>query len=183
MDGRRRTRVGAAAGATKPGFLGGDMGSGADDGRKRARWIVAGLLLVGLAVAAAVSGLTPHLRVCAQSADGAASCRAMALSDLHVITIFVLAALLLLPDLSKLKIGGLIEIERVVADTSRKVEVADAKLERVLQQMAAISFSNAQADASASNSQNMSFTLIVPSPAHLDEDSMARKAKEGLGVD
>lgn len=147
--------------------------------RKRARWIVAGVLLVGLAVAATISGFTPHLRVCAQSADGAGECRPMDVSDLHVVTTFVLVALLLLPDLSKVKIGGLIELERTVADTSRKVEVADAKLERVLQQMAAMSFANSQSDASASNSQNLTLNVI----AHLDEDSMARKAKEGLGVD
>lgn len=158
------------------------MESGMADGRKRARWSIAGSLLVGLAVAATVSGFTPHLRVCAEGAGGVPSCRPMDLSDLHVVTILVVVALLLLPDLSKVKIGGLLELERMVADTSRKVEVADAKLERVLQQMAAMSFASSHSDASASNSQNLTLNVITPSPARLDEDSMARKAKEGLGV-
>lgn len=159
------------------------MRKGEGSGRRWARWIAAGLLLAGLAVAAAVSGSTSELRVCSLSAEAEESCRPMAISDPHVVATFALVALLILPDVSKVKIGGLFELERMISETSRKIDATDAKLESVLQQVAATALANSHSETTASNSQKVSVNLITTSPAQLDEALMAQKAREGLGVD
>lgn len=159
------------------------MASGERAGRRGARWFAAGLLLAGLAVTTAVSASTTYLRVCSLSPADGELCRAMLLSDPPVVAVFALAGLLLLPDLSKVKIGGVLELEGMIAETSRKVEASDAKIERVLQQVSTLSLANSQAGAAAASSQNLNVVVNAQTPADLDEDLMARKAKEGLGVD
>lgn len=155
------------------------MGRSQASGPTLARWTAAGLLLVGLAVATALSGSTRYLRLCSPNAEGVYLCRPMGLTDAPVVAIFALVGLLLLPDLSRVKIGGVLELERLVAETNRNVQAADVKIERVLERVSAFASADSRSNAISTNSISL---LLAPS-LNLDGHAMARKAKEGLGVD
>lgn len=92
------------------------------------RWSLAVLVLAGTAAVAGVSALTPHLRVCeqvvAQVGDEAVAqtCRPIGLADPTLILAAGAAVLLLLPDLRRVNIAGLFELERRVEEQQDQTE-------------------------------------------------------------
>lgn len=153
---------------------------GAGDGRPpmtRAaitRWTIAVLLLATAAVLATVSALTPHLRVCeevvAQVGDEAVAqtCRPLGLTEPVVVLAAALAVLVLLPDVRRVNIAGLFELERRLEEQEQETEELRGQVMQL------------RLDVRQSQTQHVTLsylppgaTVALPSDAELD-----RKAEE-----
>jgi hypothetical protein len=91
----------------------------------RVRWLLCIAVIVTVVATTFISSQGNHLQACP---DGVGRpCRSLQFGDAPVIVALILAAALLLPDLRRLSIGGLVELERTVRET--QVEVSDARRE------------------------------------------------------
>jgi hypothetical protein len=62
------------------------------------------------------------------------SCHSLGLTDTPTIAVLIAAALLLLPDVTKISFGGIVAIERVVKEQGRRTEEAIQRLTMISQQ-------------------------------------------------
>jgi hypothetical protein len=131
------------------------------------------LLLVALAVALAYSALTPHLRVCDDivarvgSKATAASCEPLGITAAPVVVVLILALGLILPDVRKVSIAGVVELEREVREQEQRVERLASKIETV-------------AAAKSSAQVNVRFEQTLPTGASVTVDEGMFAQKEQL---
>lgn len=94
-------------------------GSSAGASGQTVRWLLCIAVLLAVFVLTFVSSRGDRLQVCP---DGPSlPCRPMHLDDAPIVVALIIAAVLLLPDLRRLNIGGLVELERVVKETQTEV--------------------------------------------------------------
>jgi len=140
----------------------------------RLRWAGAGVLLVALIVILTYSYMTPHLRSCDDvvvrvgQTPTVQSCHPMSITDAPVILVLVLALGIIAPDVKRVSIGGVIELERNIREQERRTERLEGKLEII-----------AAATASAATTIYMSPTwpanAAVPA---VNEEQLAEKARQ-----
>ena len=95
-------------------------------------------MLVALAVVTAYSHLTLHLRVCDDivarvgTQPTVRSCRPLEVTDAPVILILILALGLILPDVQKITIAGVLELERKVDQQEQRVEHLASRIDMIV---------------------------------------------------
>jgi hypothetical protein len=104
--------------------------------------------MLGLLAGAAIwSNTTSHLRVCVDTITTISArpvvqlCHPMGVTDAPVVLVLIVVGALMLPDISTIKIGGLIELERSVKESVKEQEKLTENVERILNQVS----TNAQA--------------------------------------
>lgn len=147
------------------------------------RRLVAGALLLGAICFVTVSNLQGKWRVCEETStttEGKISttkkCRPIVVTDAPIVLLTILMTALVAPDLAKIKIAGLLEVERkideqkaTVAEISHKIDILSVK-----------------AEASASSGVFMGPHFWVSPdrtwppgrPINMDKNKLAEKARE-----
>lgn len=142
----------------------------------RTRRAASAALLVALVAVCLLSTFDPDVRVCGDALastgeDGAVTiCRPLSLTDPGVLLAALLALLLLLPDLSSLKIAGLVELERTAEQTRDRVEEVRGQL--------ALLTTVSTAAASSSSEQTV---VVAPAAAADSSEGLEQKGRRFLG--
>ena len=117
--------------------------AGSTSAKKRSfRLWIAGFLVAGLAVALSISALTSQLRVCDDivarvgSQPAVRSCRPLEITDAPVILILLLALGFVLPDVRKISIAGVVELEREVHEQERRIEQLGSRIDMLVSSVA-----------------------------------------------
>jgi hypothetical protein len=133
----------------------------------------AGVVLLLLTGAVIWSNATSHLWVCVDTITTISTrpvvhlCHPLGVTDAPVVLVLVVVAALMFQDISTIKIGGLIELERSVKESVKEQEKLTENVERILNQVS----TNAQAIVNNYYWQPGEF--FPPNP-----DQFARKTRE-----
>lgn len=141
-DGAQAMPAGQASGRpTSATHLPADAGAGAGPQRVptlvKARRAAVAILLAGFVTAIWVSFGTSHLRACGDlvarvgSAPLVPSCRPLSVTDAPMLAVLIVAAVLLLPELSALEIPGVIRLERQLKEQARRQDDIVAAIHRL----------------------------------------------------
>jgi hypothetical protein len=96
------------------------------------------ILILALAVVTAYSHLTSHLRVCEDivarvgTKATVLSCRPLDVTDAPVIFVLILALLCILPDMQRIGIAGVVDLERRVDQQQQRVEHLASRIEMIV---------------------------------------------------
>lgn len=134
------------------------------------RQAASALLVAVVAVVVAISALTPHLRVCDDivarvgSKPTFTSCQPLEITAAPVILILILALGFILPDVRRISIAGVVELEREVREQQQRVEQLASRIDLIV---------------SSKSSSNVSFSFEQTLPSgvsvNVDEGQLAQK--------
>jgi hypothetical protein len=140
------------------------------------RRLVAFALLGGLVAVVVWSNLTGHLRVCDDlvarvgSQPVVRSCRPLSTTDAPVIALFVFIGALFFPDLTSIKIAGVVELAREVKQQETRTESLERKFDILSVNM------NAAASSAETHVHNYYDRTLGPGEqVHFDEQELRQK--------
>lgn len=139
------------------------------------RWGTAGLILAALILASAISSGGANLLVCP---DGPGEpCRPLELTDLPVVSTLTLVLLLLMPDLSRISIAGIIELQKSVNEVKEEATATRDEVAGLRQELTA-TFTAGASSGAAVHHQSTINLLHPGAAASIDQRELENRAAE-----